>query len=256
MSIMLGHGSYKLRSSEDGTEKVRVIKGSCFATGIRGSARHSLGNKSYSPEGEGGSELLLTNANDSSLVVDTLCDRTRGQNTSVTCFYFDFAARNEQSATNMLGSLLKQMVSGTGRIPEEILKALREQQEALSGRRPQLVDIVKMLQLITSSQRTYMCVDALDECTTAQRFRFFDSLKEILDKSPSARVFVTGRPHIRAEVAKHLAGRAASVSINPAREDIVSYIRFRLSHDETPDAMDTSLEADILEKIPKNISEM
>jgi len=188
--------------------------------------------------------------------VDTLCDRTRGQNTPVTCFYFDFAARKEQSATNVLGSSLRQMVSGTGRIPEEIWQALREQKEAVSGRRPQLVDIVKMLQLITSSQRTYMCVDALDECTTAQRFRFFDSLKEILDKSPSARVFVTGRPHIRAEVAKHLAGRAASVSINPARKDIVSYIRFRLSHDETPDAMDTSLEADILEKIPKNISEM
>ena len=232
-----------------------MIKGFCFATGIRGSARHSLGNKSYSPEGEGGSELVLTNANDSSLVVDTLCDQTRGQNTSVTCFYFDFAARNEQSATNMLGSLLKQMVSGTGRIPEEILKAMREQQEAVSGRRPQLVDIVKMLQLVMSSQRTYMCIDALDECTTAQRFRLFDSLKEILEKSPSARVFVTGRPHIRAEVAKHLAGRVASVSVGPTKGDIISYLRFRLSHDETPDAMDESLEADILEKMPESISE-
>jgi len=50
---MLGHGSYKLRSSEDGMEKVRVIKGFCFATEIRGSARHSLGNKRYSPGGKG-----------------------------------------------------------------------------------------------------------------------------------------------------------------------------------------------------------
>jgi len=156
----------------------------------------------------------------------------------------------------MLGSLLKQMVSGTGRIPGEILKALREQQEAVSGRRPQLVDIVKMLQLIMSSQRTYMCIDALDECTTAQRFRLFDSLKEILEKSPSARVFVTGRPHIRAEVAKHLAGRVASVSVCPTKGDIVNYLRFRLSHDETPDAMDESREADILEKMPESISEM
>ena len=188
--------------------------------------------------------------------MDTLCDRTRGQSTPVTCFYFDFTERKEQSATNVLGSSLKQMVSGTGRIPEEIWHALREQKEAVSGRRPQLVDIVKMLQLITSSQRTYMCIDALDECTTAQRFRLFDSLKEILDKSPNARVFMTGRPHIRAEIENHLAGRAASVSVSPARDDIVSYIRFRLSHDETPDAMDMSLEADILEKIPENISEM
>jgi len=156
----------------------------------------------------------------------------------------------------VLGSLLKQMLSGTGRIPEEIWQALQEQKEAVSGRRPQLVGIVKMLQLITSSQRTYMCIDALDECTTAQRFKLFDSLKEILDKSPSTRVFVTGRPHIRAEVAKRLAGRVTSVDVGPTRNDIVSYLRFRLSHDETPDAMDESLEADILKKIPENTSEM
>ena len=76
----------------------------------------------------------------------------------------------------MLGSLLKQMVSRTGRIPEKIWRELREQREAVSGRRPQLADIVKMLQLITSSQRTFMVIDALDECTALQRFRLFDSL--------------------------------------------------------------------------------
>ena len=32
--------------------------------------------------------------------------------------------------------------------------------------------------------------------------------------------------------------------------------RSRLDEDETPDAMDESLEADILEKVPENISEM
>jgi len=156
----------------------------------------------------------------------------------------------------MLGSLLKQMVGGTRGISEGIWQALREQKEALGGRRPQLVDIVKMLQLITSTQRTYMCIDALDECTTAQRFRLFDSLKEILEKSPSARVFVTGRPHIRAEIERRLAGRVTSVSVCPTKGDIVGYLRFRLSHDETPDAMDESLEADILAKMPENISEM
>jgi len=101
-----------------------------------------------------------------------------------------------------------------------------------------------------------MCIDALDECTTAQRFRLFDSLKEILEKSPSARVFVTGRPHIRAEIERRLAGRVTSVSVCPTKGDIVSYLRFRLSHDETPDAMDETLEADILAKMPGNISEM
>ena len=172
------------------------------------------------------------------------------------CFYCDFAARGEQSATNMLGSLLKQVVSGTRRIPEEILQTLREQKEAINGRRPQLTDIVKMLQLITSSQPTYMCIDALDECITAQRFKLLDSLKQILEQSPSCRIFVTGRPHIRAEIEKRLAGRMISVSVGPTRDDIMGYLRARLCEDAIPDAMDEILEAEILEKIPENISEM
>ena len=185
-----------------------------------------------------------------------MCDQTRGQNTAVTCFYFDFAARKDQTTTSMLGSLLKQMVSGTGRISEDIWRALRAQREAVSGRRPQLGDIVKMLQLITSSQPTFMVIDALDECTAVQRYRLIDSLKVILEKSPDTRIFVTGRPHIRTEIEIRLAGRVASVSIGPTGEDIVRFLRVRLSQDETPDAMDESLEADILEKIPGNTSEM
>ena len=198
---------------------------------------------------------MLTNSNDSSLVVDRLCDQTRGQNTVVTCFYFDFAARKEQTAVSMLGSLLKQIVSGTG-VLEDIWRALREQKEAVSGRKPQLANIVKMLQLITSSQHIFMVIDALDECTTVQRFRLFDSLKEILEKSPGSRIFVTGRPHIRIEIETRLAGRVTTISVGPTRDDIVRFLRVRLSEDETPDAMDESLEADILEKIPGSISEM
>ena len=47
-----------------------------------------------------------------------------------------------------------------------------------------------------------------------------------------------------------------SVSVSPSRNDIIEYLRARLDEDETPDAMDASLEADILEKIPQNMSEM
>jgi len=156
----------------------------------------------------------------------------------------------------MLGSLLRQVISEMERVPEEISRALGEHKKAVSGRRPQLADVVKMLQLIMSSQPTFMVIDALDECTAVQRYRLFDSLKEILDKSTQVRIFVTGRPHICPEIEIRLAGRVISVSVRPTRDDIVRFLRFRLSQDETPDAIDSSLEADILEKIPGNISEM
>ena len=48
----------------------------------------------------------------------------------------------------------------------------------------------------------------------------------------------------------------ASVSLGPNKEDIIRYLCVRLGEDETPDAMDESLVAGILEKIPENVSEM
>jgi len=199
---------------------------------------------------------VLTCHDVSSLVVDRLCDRARGQNTTVTCFYFDFAARKEQSATAMLGSLLKQIVSGMEAIPEDISRAFQEQKRAIGGREPQLLDIVKMLQTITSSQPTFVCIDALDECVAVHRVKILHSLKQILEKSPGTRIFITGRPHIRAEMERRLGGHVASVSLCPNKEDIIRYLRVRLGEDETPDAMDESLITDILEKIPESVSEM
>jgi len=46
--------------------------------------------------------------------------------------------------------------------------------KAVSGREPQLVDIVKMLQLIASLQPTFTATEATYECTPLQRSRPFD----------------------------------------------------------------------------------
>ena len=188
--------------------------------------------------------------------MDRLCDRSREQNTPVTCFYFDFAARKEQSVTSMLGSLLKQIVGGLEAIPDEISEAFRGQGMAIGGRGPLLPDLVKMLQTVTSSLRTFVCIDALDECAAVHRVKLLDSLKQILEKSPRTRIFIIGRPHIRAEVEKRLAGRVICVPVGPKKDDIIGYLRVRLDEDETPEAMDENLEADILSKIPEKLSEM
>jgi len=188
--------------------------------------------------------------------VDRLCDQAKGQNAAVTCFYFDFAARKEQSVTSMLGSLLKQIVGGMAKVPEEISQAFQEQRMAIGGRGPRLPDIVKMLQTITSSLHTFICIDALDECAAVHRVKLLDSLRQILEKAPRTRIFIIARPHIQAEVEKRLAKRVISVFAGPSRDDIIGYLRVRLDEDETPDAMDGGLAAEIMEKIPENVSEM
>ena len=88
------------------------------------------------------------------------------------------------------------------------------------------------------------------------RAKVLDSLNQILQRSPDTRIFVTGRPHIRPEIGRRLAGRVTSLSISTTRGDIVRYLHFRLEEDTPPDTMDSRLEADILGKIPGDISEM
>jgi len=158
--------------------------------------------------------------------------------------------------TRMLGSLLKQIVGGLEKIPEEISHAFQQQKKAVGGRRLLLPDIVKMLQTVTLSLRTFVCIDAMDECAVVHRVKLLDSLKQILEKSPGTRIFIIGRPHIRAEVENHFSRQVVSVSVDSRKDDIIGYLRVRLDEDESPEAMDESLAAEILEKIPEKMSEM
>ena len=200
--------------------------------------------------------MLLRSCDASSLVIDTLGDWARGRNAAVVCFYFDFAAQKEQSPMSVLGSLLKQVVCGLEEIPGNIVQAFRGQKNVIGGRRLGLGEIVEMLQDISSSRPTFICIDAMDECMSEYRLELLDSLEQILRKSSSIRLFLAGRLQIRGEVEKRLVGRVVGVSVIPAKDDIIRFLRAKLKKDPTPEAMDQSLEADIIKNIPETVSAM
>jgi len=235
-------------SGNDGSDYAAL-----FCYGEPGVGKSYIWYESLSARNEG--HGLLTVNGDSSVVVDYLCERVVEQDMAVACFYYDFASREAQSATNMLGSLLKQLLSGLEAISVEIVQRFRGQKKAIGGRRIQLADIVKMCAAVTSLQRTFICVDALDECVPRHRLEVLGALGQILRGSPNTRIFMTGRSHIRGVVERQLRGRITSVSILPREDDIVTYLRARLGNDETPEAMDSSLESDIMKSIPEEISE-
>ena len=198
--------------------------------------------------------MLLRNSDASSLVIDSLCDWTKGRNATVACFYFDFAAQKEQSPTTVLSALLKQLVSGLERIPTKIVEAFQDQKKATGGRRLELGQVVDMLQDITCSRPTFICFDALDECVAEYQGKLLRSLQQILHKSPSTRIFLAGRLHVRDEVEQRLVGRVVAVSITPTEADIIRFLRAKLREDTIPDAMDNSLEEDIIKNIPETVS--
>jgi len=88
------------------------------------------------------------------------------------------------------------------------------------------------------------------------RAKLLDSLKQILHKSPSTRIYLAGRLHIRDEVGKHLAGRVVAVSVTPTQDDIIRFLRAKLKQDTTPHEMDESLREDIIKNISEQVSEM
>jgi len=188
-------------------------------------------------------------------VIDKLCDEAAEGDPTIVCFYFDFAARNEQSPLNMLGSLLRQLVSGEEEIPEAIVRDYRKEKGAIGGRGLQVPGILKMFQTIAATKRAFICVDALDECVPENRMVVLGSLGEILQGSPSVRLFMTGRPHVRSEVERGLGGTAMFVFIRATEDGVVKFLREKLRKDTIPNMMISALEEDILKSIPAISSE-
>ena len=229
-----------------------VVIAPYFATGIRARER-VISCKRDLITAWGQVVVFLTVWGDSSLVIDKLCDEAVEDDTAVVCFYFDFASRNEQSPVNMLGSLLRQLVSGLDRVPEGVVRSFRNQKKVIGGRGLQVSGILKMFQTITTAKRTFLCVDALDECAPEHRLVVLESLGQILRESLDTKIFVTGRSHIRSEVERKLGGATTFVLIEPTGDGIIGYLREKLRNDTTPEMMSSTLEANIMESI-SNIS--
>jgi len=193
---------------------------------------------------------LLTNCNGSSLVIDKLCDEAVEGDPIVACFYFDFATRNEQSPVNMLGSLLRQVVSGEGEIPEVIDRSFRKEKKVIGGRGLQVSGILNMFQTIAATRRTFICVDALDECVPEHRIVLLESLGQILQGSPNTSLFMTGRPHVRSEVEEGLGGAATFLFIRAREDGVVRFLREKLRKDMARTIMSSTLEGDIMKSIP------
>jgi len=198
---------------------------------------------------------LLIGCDDSSLVIDKLCDEAVKGNPTIVCFYFDFAARNEQSPVNMLGSLLRQLVSGQGGIPEAIVQDFLNEKMSIGGRGLQVSRILKMFQAIAATRHTFICVDALDECVPENRMVVLESLGQILQESPNTRLFMTGRPHVRSEVERELGGEATFIFIRATEDGVLRFLREKLGKDTMPNMMSSTLEEDIMKSIPAISSE-
>ena len=171
---------------------------------------------------------------------------------AVVFVYCDFNAQDEQTATGVLGVLLKQIVSALEPIPDQVQQAFEGSKRRAGGRRLLLADTLEMLaKPLSCLRRVFLCIDALDEFPAKHRPELWESLQQIVAKCPNTRLFLTGRLHIRDEVQRYFPSTAEMLPIISRTHDIGLYLKMRLSRDLELDAMDDELEADVLRIIPE-----
>ena len=199
--------------------------------------------------------MLLMVGNNSSVVIDDLCDRPCDREVAIAMFYCDFRDQQQQTTTNIIGAILKQLVVRS-RVFEHVRKAFQRAKGEVGGRALRLPDMVQMLkQAVATLPQVFICIDALDECLPKHLLELLVSLKDILKESPTARIFLTGRPLVKGEVTRYFT-TGVVIPISPKTDDIRRYLEKKLEMDTECDAMSDGLRKDILRIIPQRISGM
>jgi len=188
-------------------------------------------------------------------VIDDLCDRPYEEEIPISMFYYDFRDQQEQTATNIVGAILKQLLVRT-EVLEHVRQVFQKAKREAGGRGLRLPDMVQMLkQAVAMLPKVYICIDALDECPPKHLLGLLGSMKEVVEDSPRTRIFLTGRPQVEAEITRYFATRV-TVRVIPETHDITRYLENKLEMDPEPIAMSDGLRADILRIIPERVSEM
>ena len=201
---------------------------------------------------------MLISGEISSLVIDSLREQTCGENTVILFLYCDHQVQKDQSAVNMIGSLLSQIVLAPMEIPSEIRRVFELKQGGRQALR--LPDMLKLfVKTVCPFELVYICFDAVDELLPENRSDLLRALRQIIRDAPNIRLFLTGRPHIRGELDRYLTKGAYTIRIVADQGDIARYVSRKMEDDEDygdPNMMPDDLKHDILNTMLEECGDM
>lgn len=145
---------------------------------------------------------------------------------TVAYIYLDYSETEDQTAVNIVGSLVRQLVQRRAAIPDQILSLYKDHSKM--NRRLNLTDTTKLLQSeCLSRHRTFIVVDALNECSANNGTQ--ENIINVLSRlSPSTHIMLTSQSDV-AVVEK--IPNAVQLEIQAANTDIAAYIETRLEED-------------------------
>lgn len=107
--------------------------------------------------------------------------------------YCDYKDQAMQTASNLIACLARQLVGWPKRLPLQLERLHKELEP--QRRRPSLEELQNLLVTLCNERpRTFIVVDALDECEVMRQRRHFLPLLKSLPYG-STRLFVTSRPN-------------------------------------------------------------
>ena len=161
---------------------------------------------------------------DRSVVVDHLLNNHIDDNTRIAYIYCNYKDQAAQTASNLVACLTRQIIGRSKALPER-LAALHEDL-GRQNRRPSFDDLKRLLVALCSQYaRTYIIVDALDECEANRERRLFLPVFEDLPDA-TTKFFVTSRSNN--EDILQTFSKAAQINIAASEPDLRKYIMERI----------------------------
>ena len=179
----------------------------------------------------------------------------RDPETRIGYVYCDGSDWYNQTASQLLAALAKQMVARKPKIPHALddLYEFHKRED----RRPNLGQIRSLLQsLCNESKRTFLVVDALDECGSyTEREKLVSTLISL--QSSSVKIIVSSRPNL--EDLRRQFMQVPQIHIAATDSDIQTYVHQRLNENQDFNRRKiwtTRLENQIVDTITESASGM
>ncbi|KAJ7572885.1 hypothetical protein C8J56DRAFT_570417 [Mycena floridula] len=185
----------------------------------------------------------------SSLIVDHLHSMII-PDVAVVYIYCDYNRETEQTPTELLGSILKQLAETRETLSDDLL-ALHKTCESHKTR-PTIPLLMAALQKeVQSYSRVYIVVDALDECSEAARSLFLSAEADdgLCSLSNTVRLLFTSRNIL--SIAQEFKGKTR-LDISAHEEDLQTYIKGRILRDKRLNRLvngDSVLETEIIDQV-------
>lgn len=192
-----------------------------------------------------------------SIVIDELHDRFgSGGETAIAYLYCNFKRQDEQSAIELLSSLLKQLAQSQSPLPSSIQEIYSE--HTAKGTRPSMGEvsetIIKLLSRASDSAKTYVVIDALDECRTydGSRTRLLDAMFEI-QRASNINLLATSR--FISEITERFKEQPA-LEIRASTADVTRYLQGNLAMLPAFVSRNSKLQTEISTEITRTVDGM